>query len=221
MGSSAPKHRFLADDYHEAMLPSNLKAPPPTSLRVLNGLVHVALVIAVVAPAVWLVTGAGAYYIQAEVVQAPGLQPASALLDAHPAIHGVTAKVAVGETGRVAATALMLILAAFALVFLGQLRGVTQSACAGVPFHVENVTRLRKMGWALIASGLAVWLHAALSSDALRAIDVPGLSLRIQRDFDLSFLVYALVLFALADALSREAGLRRAKALALDASAPG
>ncbi len=196
------------------MLATTTGTAPPTSLRLINALVHVALVLAVLGPASWILGAGGTLSVEARVLRAPGIQLPALVLDAYPTVHHVTAKVEVGEGGRAAAAALVATLAVLGFVFLWQLRGITRAALAGTAFDPKNATRLRRMGWALMAVGLSLPFHAALAMDALAAVEIPGVRLQLARPWDLSFFVYALVLFGLAGALARDGEVRNAKALA-------
>ncbi|HWB14876.1 MAG TPA: DUF2975 domain-containing protein [Vicinamibacterales bacterium] len=100
-----------------------------------------------------------------------------------------------------AALAAAVILLAFALWVIGELRAVFRSFRHGRPFVPANVRRIRMIGWAMIVGEVVrTSIVAAGSAYAMHHFSANGLRFEVRPDFNVMTVIGGLIVLALAEA---------------------
>jgi hypothetical protein len=93
-----------------------------------------------------------------------------------------------------AALAAALVLLAFGLWVIGELRAVFRSFRHGRPFVAANVRRIRMIGWAIIVGEVArAAIVAGGSAYAMRHFSADGLRFEVRPDFDVMAVIGGLI----------------------------
>jgi hypothetical protein len=90
-----------------------------------------------------------------------------------------------GKADAASGTAALVLVIAFALFVIGQLRAVFRTLDAGRPFVAANVTRLRRIGWSFIAGAIA-WAAIAYAGSVYATSHFAADAVRLDRLVDVN-----------------------------------